>query len=155
MTDIKRHSFETIIGTVVLFIAFSFVIKIYKSGNVKSVSNKGIVLNAKFTNVDGIEVGTDVKIGGVKIGSVLDKKIDKKTFRAILSLAINEDMKIPTDSNAIISSSGLLGGKYVEIKPGIDDEFLKHEETIIYTQSSMNLEELIGKFALGNNSDKK
>ncbi len=110
---------------------------------------------AKFDNISGIEAGSDIKISGVKIGTVEDEFLDKKTYRAALKLLINESIKLPTDSSAKISSEGLLGSKFLSIEPGADDEILTDGGEIQFTQSSVNFEELLGKFIFSSESNKK
>ena len=111
-------------------------------------------ITAKFNNVDGIEVGSDIKISGVKVGVVTEKSLDYETYRAILKFSIDKAVKIPLDSNAAVVSSGLLGGKYIDIRPGSEENYIQENGKISYTQSSINLEELIGKFAFGGQSKK-
>jgi len=149
--DIKKHTFEAVIGSCVLLCAIIFVYHVIKSSGTKSISSKSLIVYAKFTNVDGIEIGSDIKIGGVKIGVVSEKKIDLVSYKAFLTLAIDFGINIPSDSNAAIVSSGLLGGKYIDIRPGNEEDYLKNGDKIEYTQSSINIEELIGKFAFGGN----
>lgn len=152
MELISKYKFETVIGSLVICIAGVFLWQIFSSGNVRSINSNGIKMTAKFTNVDGIEIGSDVKIGGVKVGIITDKILDRETYRAILTLSVNKDIKIPTDSNAAVVSSGLLGGKYIDIKPGNEESFIVDGGKLSFTQSSVNLEELIGKFAMGSGS---
>ncbi len=128
--------------------------KIIFSGNMRSVKSDGMQITAKFNNVDGIEVGSDIKISGVKVGVVTEKSLDYETYRAILKFSIDKAVKIPLDSNAAVVSSGLLGGKYIDIRPGSEENYIQENGKISYTQSSINLEELIGKFAFGGQSKK-
>lgn len=144
----KNNLFEIIVGTFVLLIAvFFFVFSFSKSGI--STSNTYQVL-AKFDNIDGIGAGSDVKISGVKIGAVESSSIDIDNYQAIVRININEDIKIPTDSSAKITSSGLLGGKYIAIEIGAEEENINSNGVILFTQSGVNLEELLGKFIFGS-----
>ena len=147
-----KNLVETFIGAVVLVIAFSFVLFAYKTANLKP--NKGYHLIAKFDKADGIVVGSEVKIGGIKIGSVSKEFLDDKTYQAIIELTLDKNIKIPKDSSIQIVSDGLLGGKYMSISPGADSEILADAGQINYTQSSVNLESLIGKMIF-NGADKK
>jgi phospholipid/cholesterol/gamma-HCH transport system substrate-binding protein len=139
-----NNYFEIIVGTFVLFCAAFFFFDSFKSAKVSSSS--GYHLIAKFENADGITNGSDIKISGIKIGTVESQSLDTKDFRAVLQLNVNNDVKLSTDSSAKISSEGLLGSKYLSITPGADDENLKDGEEITFTQSSVNFEELLGKF---------
>lgn len=135
---------ETLIGAIVLAVAGGFLIFAYKGSQV--AVEEGYTIDARFENVAGINTGSDVRIGGIKIGTVLSMVLDKETYDAIVSLNIKTDTYIPTDSTAAIVSSGLLGDKYIAITPGADDEMLKTGDVLDYTQSSVSLEELIGRF---------
>jgi phospholipid/cholesterol/gamma-HCH transport system substrate-binding protein len=140
----RQNTLEIIIGFAVIFIAFYFLITSY-SGHNKD-NNQQYQLKAKFDNVEGIIKGSDIQIAGIIIGNVHSLKLDNKTYSADVVLSINKDVKIPLDSRASVTSSGFLGGKFISISPGGDDDFLKPGEKIKYTQSSVNLESLIGKF---------
>jgi len=148
--EIKKQNFEIFIGTMVLIVSIVFSMQIYKSGSIRSIEDDGIILTASFGNVDGIEIGTDVKISGIKIGSVIEKAIDHNTYKAILTFNIRKNIKLTIDASAAVVSSGLLGSKYIDIKNGFEDSYLQNNGKIISTQSSLNLEELIAKFAFNN-----
>ncbi len=140
----KRNVIETIMGAVVLLVAVGFLMFAYDKGNVKSVD--GYEVKADFSNATGIASGSEVRIGGVKIGVVNDLGLNPKTYLASVSMQIREDVKLPKDSSAAIVSSGLLGDKFIAIEPGADDNNLADGGEIEYTQSSVSIEELIGKF---------
>jgi phospholipid/cholesterol/gamma-HCH transport system substrate-binding protein len=144
--------FEIIVGTFVLFCAAFFFFSSFNSAKAGKV--KGYHLIAKFENIDGIANGSDVKISGVKIGTVEEQFLDEKDFRATLKINIDSKVKLSTDSSAKIASEGLLGSKYLSITPGGDEENLKDGEEISFTQSSVNLEELLGKFIFNDKKDK-
>ncbi len=147
----KIHNyFDFVVGTFVLLIAISVVFLSTKSTKIK---NSGYVISAKFENADGINSGSDIKISGVKIGSVNDMQIDNETFQAVLKLNIYDYIKLPIDSSAKIVSEGLLGSKYIAITPGGSEQILADNQEINFTQSSVNFEELLGKFIF-NGKDK-
>ena len=87
-----------------------------------------------------------MRIAGVKVGTVTDERIDPKTFVAIVTMTVRDDIQLPKDTGASITSESLLGGKYISLSPGGDDTDLKPGQTITITQSSVSLEELLGKF---------
>lgn len=147
----KSNQFEIIVGTFVLLCAVFFFFSSMKSAKISD--NKGYNIIAKFENIDGITGSSDVKISGVKIGTAESPFLDPKDFRATVKLSISQDVKIPTDSSIKVASEGLLGSKYLSISPGGDDESLKDGEEIQFTQSSINFEDLLGKFIFG--ADKK
>ncbi|MEY4464340.1 MAG: putative phospholipid transporter-binding protein MlaD [Pseudomonadota bacterium] len=140
----KQNIIETIIGFVVLIIALLFLIFAYKAGS-SITSSKGYQVTANFQSAEGIAVGSDVMISGIKIGIVKKITLDPNSFYASVYLNINDDVKIPKDSKAQVITSGLLGGKYISIVPGNDDENLAANEEIRYTQSAINIESLINK----------
>jgi|TARA_Y100000389_G_C17470886_1_gene530639 phospholipid/cholesterol/gamma-HCH transport system substrate-binding protein len=140
----KKNFFEAIIGTLVLICAAFFIITSFKGSSI--VTSDGYQIIAKFNNSDGISIGSDVKISGVKIGNVLSQQLDHKSYKAKLVMTIDPSIKIPVDSSIKIVSEGLLGSKYLLINPGSEEEFLQNNDQIEYTQSSVNFEELLGKF---------
>jgi phospholipid/cholesterol/gamma-HCH transport system substrate-binding protein len=140
-----RHGVaETLAGAVVLVVALGFLTyAIAHSG--RSVSS-GYPLMASFDHIDGLNVGGDVRIAGVKVGSVTDERIDPKSFQAIVTLSVRDGIELPKDTAAEITSESLLGGKYINLSPGGDETDLKPGQTITITQSSVSLEQLLGKF---------
>lgn len=149
-----RNLIETVMGGVVLIVAAGFLVFAYQSSSVKPVH--GYEINAKFDTVAGLTLGSDVRVGGIKVGVVSDLQLDPKTYKAITTMEVSDSTKIPVDSNAAVVSDGLLGNKYVKIDVGGDDAMLTEGGTIEFTQSSVNLEELIGKMVFsGGGVDKK
>lgn len=143
----KRSIFETVVGFVVITVAVIFVVYAMSVGmNRRDSENVGYMLTAKFQNAEGIFVGSDVMLAGVKIGEVYDMKLDNKSFTVVVKLNIDEDIKLPKDSQAAIISSGMIGNKFISISPGGDSETLGDNDNIMYTQSSLNLESLVDKF---------
>lgn len=140
-----NKSFEAIIGSLILLLCGLFFTHIVKSNNIVKQEKYKDVLYAKFNDIEGIKVGTEVKIAGMRVGVVEDTKLDKDTFQVNVKINVAENLNIPSDSTLSVSSSGLLGGKYLNIKPGVDEEFLKSGSYFSSTQSSMNIEDLVGK----------
>jgi phospholipid/cholesterol/gamma-HCH transport system substrate-binding protein len=140
-----RHSLaEIITGAVVLVAALGFLgFAVAHSG--RSI-NEGYTLFANFAHIDGLNVGSDVRIAGVKVGSVTNERIDPKSFDAVVSLSVRNDIQLPKDTGAAITSESLLGGKYISLSPGGDSANLQPGQTITITQSAVSLEELLGKF---------
>jgi phospholipid/cholesterol/gamma-HCH transport system substrate-binding protein len=140
-----RHGVaEVLTGAVVLVVAIAFLAyAVIHSG--RTVSS-GYDVKAMFDHIDGLSVGGDVRIAGVKVGSVTNEVINPKTFLATVTMSINNDIHLPKDTGASIDSESLLGGKYVSLSPGGDETNLKPGGTITITQSSVSLEQLLGKF---------
>lgn len=148
---------ETLIGAAVLVVAVIFAVFAYTRSGVGTVT--GYEVTARFTAVDGLDVGDDVRISGIKVGSVLDQSLEPTFYQAVIRMSINSEVKLPKDTTAAIVSAGLLGGKYVALEPGGEEEMIKPGEEITLTQSSVNLEGLLGKviYSVGSSGggDKK
>lgn len=151
-----RNVFETVMGAFVLLVALAFVVIAYRSGSVSDPS--GYMLMAKFDRAGGISVGSDVRVSGLKVGSVTDTRIDPDSYLAVLRMTVDKHVRLPRDTSAEIIGDGLLGGKFIDLVPGADSEMLGPNEEIKFTQSSISLEALIGKFVFGgagNHKDKE
>lgn len=140
----QRNAIEPILGALVLVAAVAFLVFAYNRAGNRSFS--GYLLTARFSSVDGLETGGDIRIGGVKVGQVTSITIDPATYLAQVSLSVQPDVKLPTDTVASIASDGLLGGKYVGLLPGSSDDMLKAGARITRTEASVSLENLIGQF---------
>ncbi len=144
----NRNVVETALGAVVLVVAAIFFYWAYtRSGQGDS---GGYTLIAKFDQIDGLDPGSDVRISGIKIGKVLSEKLDPESFRAVVTFSVQDNVKLPDDSSAAIVSSSLLGGKYLQLSPGADEKMLKPGGEITLTQSSINIEQLVGKYIFGS-----
>lgn len=150
-----RNVFETIMGAVVLLVAAGFIYIAYSSGNVKATTSNGYKLIAKFDRADGLVLGTDVRVSGIKVGAVSKQEIDPKSYLAVVTMSVEDSIKLPEDSTAEIVGDGLLGSKYVAIVPGGSEAMIPEGGEIKYTQSSVSLEQLIGKFVFGSADEKK
>jgi len=134
---------ETLIGAVVLAVAATFLVFAYNRADIGAVD--GYELTAKFEKVDGIRVGSDVLMSGIKIGTVTGQRLDPKSYLAIVRFTVREDVDVPDDSALKIASNGLLGDKYLALEPGGSDAKLKSGGEIQYTQGSVDIMDLIGK----------
>jgi phospholipid/cholesterol/gamma-HCH transport system substrate-binding protein len=148
-----RNAVETVMGAVVLVVAAVFLFFAYTTSQVQAVS--GYQLLAKFDRIEGIRDGGDVRISGIKVGSIISERLDPKTFEAVVRMSIDPSIKLPVDSVASIASSGLLGDKYLSIEPGNEDEIIQAGGTITHTQPAMSLESLIGQVIYGQGQQKK
>ena len=140
----KKNLFETIIGFVVLICASMFLYFSLKISNTQIIHGYKVI--AKFKNIEGITAGSDVKIGGIIVGSVVKQELDPETYEATITIEINKDVKLPSDTSIKISTSGLVGTKFVNLEPGADEEYLEEGDEVSFTQSTIDLEELLGKF---------
>lgn len=131
--------------TIVIFISFAYYMYRAVHKNKPDTISTNTYF-ARFTDIDGISIGSDVKISGYKVGSVTNITLVPESYDINLQFSIVRSIPIPKDSTAIVRTSGLIGGKFIALQPGIEEEFLQHNEEILYTQSAINLESLIGKF---------
>ena len=141
---LKDNVVEALVGLVVLLVAVGFVVYAYQRTNAGTAG--GYTIAARFPNVTGVSAGTDVRVSGMKVGTVLTSRLDAKTFQAVLDLSIDPKVRLPIDSSAAITSEGLLGGNYISLTPGGDPEMLKPGDEIIDTQGATDLMGLIGGY---------
>ena len=148
-----NNAIETVMGAVVLVVAGGFLYFAYDNSNIKSID--GYAVKADFSNISGIAVGSDVRVGGIKIGTVESLDLDPKSYEAVATLRVKNDVKLPKDTSAAVQSTGLIGDKFIALEPGGDDQNLANGDKIKYTEASVNLEEMIGKFVFsGGGADK-
>ena len=139
----KRNSVETLMGAVVILLAVGFIYYFQTTTSIGQTG--GYELQARFTSIDGLSRGTPVRISGVDIGKVTDFDLDPDTYMAVVTLNIRDGVNVPFDTAAVIKSESLLGGKYLSLEPGADEEFMQAGDTIEYTQSTPGLEALLGQ----------
>ncbi|HCI48991.1 MAG: outer membrane lipid asymmetry maintenance protein MlaD [Alphaproteobacteria bacterium RIFCSPLOWO2_01_FULL_45_8] len=144
---------ETITGGIVVVLSAILLLYAYVSTQYKG--QEGYKITARFNKADGLVDGSDVKIGGIRVGTVSKMTLDPLTYAAIIELAINPKIKLPTDTSASVISENLLGGKYLDLQPGGDETMMKEGDEIQQTQSSVILESLIGQFIFGNKDKDK
>ncbi len=145
----KNNTFESLVGLGVILVAIFFFYYAYSNSS-KSNSSRNYEISAIFTEVSGLMTGADVRLSGIKIGSVTAQDLDKQTYDAVVRMEINNEIKIPTDSSAKISSEGLLGGNYIAIEPGGSDDMLGAGDSIELTQGSIDLIGLLGNAVFGS-----
>lgn len=138
-----RNAIETVLGGVVLIVAGVFLFFAFNVAQVKAVS--GYEIKAHFLKIGGLAKGSDVRINGIKIGTVLDRVLDPQTFEAVVIMSIRPDVKLPKDTVATIGSEGILGGKYVRLKPGQAAETLPEGGRIAKVENFKSLEDQVGE----------
>ena len=149
---INRNVTEILIGALVVITAVWFIY--FVSVNTSIVSNdENYNLAAEFRSVEGISIGTDVRLAGVKIGTVKDIKLDPDTYRVNAIFSVKNAIQIPDDSQAMISSEGLLGGNFIELVPGGSFDYLAPESIILDTQGAVSLITLLMRLGTSSNSD--
>ncbi len=147
----KRNVIETVLGAVVLLVAALFLFYSYKTANVKSV--RGYEVTAEFSGIGGLQVGDEVQISGVKVGTVMAVKLNPDNYLAAVVMSIDNSVRLPTDTAALISSESLLGGRYLALEPGAEEEVIPTGGRIQFTQAPQNLEQLLGQFIFSMQDD--
>lgn len=134
---------ETVIGAVVLGVAALFLTVAYRTTDLAPTA--GYELSARFDKVDGLTTGADVRMSGIKIGTVTAAELDRQTLQAVVRVTIDEGIELPSDSSIKVAADGLLGGTFLSVEPGGDENTLSPGGEITYTQGSVNIIELVGK----------
>ena len=150
-----RNLIETVMGAVVLLVAGLFVFFAYDMAQVEMV--RGYTVTATYSRVGGLTRGSDVRISGIKVGTVAETRLDPKTYYAEVTLSIEPGVKLPVDTLASISSDGLLGGKYVRLDPGPSKDRIADGGALTKTQDYRTLEDQVGEIiflATGGQSPK-
>lgn len=142
---------ETIMGAVVLLVAAVFLVFAYRTADLQAVEGYG--LTARFNTVGGLPVGSDVRISGIKIGTVTGQTLDSELYQAVLTLSIRPDVALPEDTRARIASTGLLGGKYLLLDPGDAETVLADGDEIRRTEDFRSLEDTVGEIIFLATSD--
>jgi phospholipid/cholesterol/gamma-HCH transport system substrate-binding protein len=142
----RRNLIETVMGGVVLLVAVFFVVVAFESASIGNGSGGGYKVLVQFDDASGLAVGTDVRMAGVKIGTVTEQRLNPETYFAEVQLGINEAIRLPSDTSARIIPDGLLGGNYVALEPGGAEDYIEAGGQIIYAQGSINVVDLLGRF---------
>ena len=135
---------ETLIGAIVLAVAGGFLVYAANTADV-SMGGGGYALQAQFRQAEGLAVGGDVRLSGIKIGSITSLGLNRDNYFATVAMAIDDDIKLPEDSVAKIASEGLLGGSFIAIDPGGSEFMLEPGAAFEHTQGSINLIDLVSK----------
>lgn len=139
-----RNPIETLMGAVVLLVAAFFLGLAYTTADFRPASG-GYPLQAVFLKVGGLEAGSDVRINGVKVGTVKARHLDEKTYHVIVDLSMFSTIKLPVDTRASIVNEGFMGGQYVRLEPGQSQTMLASGASLTNTQDFASIEELIGE----------
>ena len=139
-----RSVIETVMGGVVLIVAAIFVGIAFQSGTVSAPAGYQVI--ADFDDASGLGPGSEVRMSGVKIGTVHSQELDPETYFAVVTLNISESIKLPGDTSARIIADGLLGSNFIALEPGGDEEMIPAGGEITFTQGSINVVDLLGRF---------
>jgi phospholipid/cholesterol/gamma-HCH transport system substrate-binding protein len=144
---------ETLVGAVVLAIAAVFLT--YSLTTAERTGRGGYPLSARFGSVDGLATGADVRLSGVKVGSVSGIRLDPTTYNAVVDFTVAQGVQIPTDSSASLKNEGLLGGVFLDIQPGGEEDPLPPGGEIEYGQGAIDVIRLLSEFVTGRGDDQE
>lgn len=147
-----ENTTEVLVGGAVLAVAIGFVVYAGQATGLGQ-STSGYPLNASFRSLEGVQVGTDVRLAGVKIGTVTEVELNADTYRAETVFTVRDGIRIPDDSSVAISSEGLLGGNFVEIVPGGSPFYFEAGQEVEDTQGAVSLISLLLKFVSGGGDE--
>jgi phospholipid/cholesterol/gamma-HCH transport system substrate-binding protein len=145
----KKYTMETIVGVFVVFGLICVGYMTVKLGKVDFLGGNNYTLTARFNTVSGLRIGSPVNILGISIGRVEKISMDQDSLKAVVKMKINKDIKIYDDAIAAIKTEGLIGDKYLSIDPGGGGDLLGPGGVIADTQSPIDIESLISKYAFG------
>ena len=143
---------EVLVGGAVLACAVAFGVYASQSTGL-SQGGAGYELGASFRSLEGVGVGTDVRLAGVKIGTVTGVTLNSETYRADTTFSIIDGILVPDDSAIVISSEGLLGGNFVEVMPGGSPFYFEPGDQVEDTQGAVSLISLLVKFVAGDGGE--
>lgn len=140
----KKNPIETILGFCVLIFAGLFLYM--ASSRVETKKIEGYTVSANFLKIGGLDVGSDVRISGIKVGSVLATKLNKDDFTADVYLIIDSSIRLPIDTKAAIADVGIMGDKYVRLEPGKSQATIGDGGKILKTENYKSLEDSVSEF---------
>ena len=139
----QRNMLEAVMGAIVLLTAVAFVSLAYEAANIRGTD--GYELEAEFGATGGLSVGDDVRISGIRVGRISRQELDPVTYAARIVMSLDERIRIPADSSARITAASLLGGNYLELIPGADEDMMQPGAVIYDTRDPVSLTDLLGK----------
>ena len=143
----RNNIAESLIGAAVVAIALVLAaLAYYRTG---AGGTSGYEVNARLAKADGLAVGTDVRLAGIKIGTVSDLTLDPKTYLVTVHMNVRDDIKLPVDSSVLVTQAGFLGSQYLSITPGGDDKMMTAGAYFDNAQGSIDVMNLVGRFATG------
>jgi phospholipid/cholesterol/gamma-HCH transport system substrate-binding protein len=141
----SSQRFETLVGAAVIALALGFFFYASKTAGVSSSVSGGYKVIAEFDNAEGINVGTDVRLAGIKVGTVTNQSLNAENYMARLELTLDPTISLSNDTAAKISSEGLLGAKFVALEPGGDEQKLAEGSMLTLTQGAVDIWSLLSQ----------
>ena len=146
----KKSSLELAVGIFVLIGLACVGYLTVRLGDMEFFEDKHYFLNARFQSVTGLKAGANIEIAGVQVGLVDAISLDLEEQVAMVRMKIKQEVVLTDDVIASIKTAGLIGDKYIKLSPGGSDVILKPGDTIIETESALDVEEIISKYAFGD-----
>ena len=139
----RRNMVETILGATVVLVAVGFVLFATQKAEIRNA--EGYPVTARFLKIGGLEPGSDVRISGVKVGTITSRELDTRSFEAVVKMVLDPSVQLPVDTEAVITGEGLLGGKYLRLIPGQDDEIVAAGGELRRTRDFKSLEDSVSE----------
>lgn len=149
----NKKPVETIMGVVVLTVAALFMMFAYRVSDLQVV--KGYEINSRFLKVGGLNTGADVRINGIKVGTVVSQSINPLDYMVDVKLSIMPQISLPKDSQITIAGDGLMGDKFIKIEPGRSQEKMSAGDTAVNTKDAKSLEDMVGEIIFMVTGDDK
>ena len=146
----KKDSVELGVGIFVLIGILCVGYLTVRLGKMQILGDNYYTLSARFQSVTGLKTGSQVEIAGVQVGQVDSIALDPKEMVAITQLKIRRDVQLTDDVIASVKTAGLIGDKYIKLSPGGSGDILKPGDMITDTESALDIEALISKYAFGD-----
>jgi phospholipid/cholesterol/gamma-HCH transport system substrate-binding protein len=140
----KDSAVETAIGAIVIAIAAAFLFFVYTTTD-RASARSGYRVNAEFDNIGAVNIGTDVRLAGIKVGSVVAEELNPETFQARVTMTIDPKLKLTDDTTAKISSEGLLGEPFISLEPGGSETMIEDGGEIQFTQGAIDIWKLVSE----------
>lgn len=147
----KKNPIEAVLGVGVLVFAVLFLF--FAAGHVNVRPVNGYKLKASFTKIGGLEMGADVRINGIKVGSVTKIELEPDTYMAMVEMTIKNNIRLPKDTKASVADSGIMGDKYIRLEPGKDAQKLKADSYLVKTTPYKSLEDNVREFIFLSTKD--
>lgn len=149
----QKNYIESFLGLCIVILTGALLWVFFEKNDVRT--NEDLLsVTAYFQSVAGVSKGTDVKLGGVKVGRILDVKLDPESLTPLLVIGLNKAYKIPKDSSFAVKSEGIMGGKFISIEIGPDEDSVSEGQIFYNNQSSLDLESIISQVVFGGEKKK-
>ncbi|PPR13200.1 MAG: hypothetical protein CFH42_01622 [Alphaproteobacteria bacterium MarineAlpha12_Bin1] len=139
----NRSTLETFLGAFVILVTLGFLLFVLQLSDFSS--KEGTLYKARFLKVGGLEKGNEVRIGGVKVGTIITRDLDAVNFEAIVKFSVDSSIKLPSDTKAMVIGQGFLGEKYLRLTPGVSKDYIKPEHEVMDTVDYKSLEDTVSK----------